>query len=129
MIWLLIIFILIPAIEVGLFIWSSSHLGIIPVVLIILLTGMAGIALWKQQGAEIWRRAQLSIQRQEVPADEILDGISIIIGGIFLITPGFFTDTVGLLMVLPWTRKPFKHLINLFLLKQFAKGRFLFRRW
>lgn len=129
MIWLILIFILIPAIEVGIFIWSSSHLGILPVVLIIIITGMAGIALVKQQGAEIWRRAQLSMQRQEVPAVEILDGICIIIGGFFLITPGLFTDTIGLLMVLPWTRRPCKHLINLFLMKQLAKGRFMFRRW
>ena len=129
MIWLIIIFIVLPAIEISLFLWTGSELGILPVAMIIILTGIIGIALVKKQGLETWRRAQLSMYHNEVPAEEIVDGICIIVGGIFLLTPGFFTDTLGFLLVIPFTRKPFKYIIKTYVMKKMAEGKFLFRRW
>lgn len=129
LIWLIIIFIVLPAIEISLFLWTGSELGILPVAMIIILTGIIGIALVKKQGLETWRRAQLSMYHNEVPAEEIVDGICIIVGGIFLLTPGFFTDTLGFLLVIPFTRKPFKYIIKTYVMKKMAEGKFLFRRW
>jgi len=128
MLWFIFILILIPAIEVGIFIWTGAHIGIIPVVLLIILTGIAGVALFRQQGAEVWRRAQFAMYNNEPPANEIMDGICIIIGGIFLIAPGFFTDFLGFLFVLPWTRPPFRRLIGFIMMKFIAKGNFIIRR-
>ncbi|HLS65832.1 MAG TPA: FxsA family protein [Pseudogracilibacillus sp.] len=125
----LILFILIPAIEIGVFIWTGGALGVLPVISLIILTGIVGAMLMKQQGIETWRKAQLAMYNREVPHKEILDGICIIAGGILLLTPGFVTDTIGFLLVLPWTRPPFRHLLNYFLLKQVQKGTFIFRRW
>lgn|SRR5690625_5212214 len=124
----LILFIFIPAIEIGVFIWTGGALGIVPVILLIILTGIVGAALMKQQGIETWRRAQLAMYNHEVPHREILDGICIIVGGVLLLTPGFVTDVVGFLLVLPWTRPPFRHLLSYFLMKQMQKGTFIFWR-
>src|SRR5690625_1566583 len=89
----LILFILIPAIEIGVFIWTGGALGVLPVISLIILTGIVGAMLMKQQGIETWRKAQLAMYNREVPHKEILDGICIIAGGILLLTPGFVTDT------------------------------------
>src|SRR5690625_220561 len=94
MIWLITIFVFIPAIEISIFLWTGSEWGIIPVVLMIILTGVIGIALVKQQGIETWKKAQFALYNNEMPAEEILDGICIVIGGLFLLTPGFFTDSI-----------------------------------
>jgi len=128
MFWFILFLILIPAIEVGIFIWTGGYLGVGPVILLIVLTGIAGVALFRQQGIEVWRRAQFAMYNNESPANEIMDGICIIIGGIFLITPGFFTDILGFLFVLPWTRPLFRRLIGYLMMKLVAKGNFIIRR-
>src|SRR5699024_12399523 len=110
--WSILILIVVPAIEVGIFIWTSTQIGILPIVLMIILTGMLGIALWKKQGAELVRSAQLSMARGQSPAQELMDGITIIIGGLLLITPGFFTDFEGFLFILPWTGPSFRQVIT-----------------
>jgi len=129
MIWLILIFIFIPAIEIGLFMWAGSHIGVLPVVLIILLTGLIGIALVKQQGIETWKKVQFSIYNQEPPGDHILDGICILIGGVFLLAPGFFTDLLGFLLVLPWTRIPFKQFMYKQMMKKMKQGTIIYRKW
>lgn len=127
MLWLILILIVVPAIEVGIFIWTSAQIGIFPIVLMIILTGMLGVALWKKQGAELLRSAQLSMARGQSPAQELMDGITIIIGGILLITPGFFTDLLGFLLVLPWTRPIFRQGISWLIMKQMAKKNIIYR--
>lgn len=128
MLWLIVIFILIPAIEIALFLWTSAEIGIIPVLLIIILTGVIGIALVRKEGMETWRRAQLAMYNNERPGEEILDGICIIVSGACLFTPGFFTDALGFLLIIPFTRKPFKYFIKYYVLKKFSNGRFIMFR-
>lgn len=129
MYWLILIFILIPAVEIGIFIWTGNLIGGWPVVGLIVLSGIIGAALVKKEGLETWRKAQLAMYNREVPREQIIDGICIIIGGIFLLTPGFVTDILGFLLVLPWTRPPFKKLISFLILKRISKGNIIFRRW
>src|SRR5690625_3651653 len=100
---LLLIFILIPAMEIGIFIWTGNIIGGWSVVFLIIITGIIGAALVKQQGLETWKKAQLAMYNREVPREQIMDGICIIIGGILLLTPGFVTDITGFLLLLPWT--------------------------
>lgn len=129
MYWLILIFILIPAIEIGIFIWTGSMIGAWSVVGLIILTGIIGAALVKKEGMETWRRAQLAMYNREIPREEIIDGICIILGGILLLTPGFVSDLFGFLLVIPWTRTPFKKLIHFLILKRIAKGNIVFRKW
>ena len=99
MYWLILIFILIPAVEIGIFIWTGNLIGGWPVVGLIVLSGIIGAALVKKEGLETWRKAQLAMYNREVPREQIIDGICIIIGGIFLLAPGFVTDILGFLLV------------------------------
>lgn len=130
MFWILIsIFIVIPAIEIGIFIWTGNLLGVWAVISLIILTGLIGTLFVRYQGLELLKSAQSSMQRGEVPTEQMLDGLCIILGAVLLITPGFLTDTIGFLLVLPWTRKPFKLLIIHFIKKNLNNGTFIFRRW
>lgn len=106
--WLLILLIVISALEIGVFVWAGEIIGPWWVVIIIFLTGFIGIALAKQQGIETWAKAQEAIKYRQVPIEQIMNGICILIGAVFLITPGFITDFFGFLLVIPTTRQPFK---------------------
>lgn len=99
------------------------------VVILIILTGLLGIYLAKQQGIDTLRRAQASIHYGQMPSEEIFDGICIIIGGAFLITPGFITDISGFILVLPMTRNLFKIQLKKILKKMIDNHTIIFRRW
>lgn len=128
-VWLLLFFIVVPAIEIALFIWTGSHIGALSVFLLIILTGVLGSLIVRFEGVETWRRAQESIMRGEIPKDEIFDGICILIGAVLIITPGFFTDVIGFLILFPLTRKPFRSLLKYYIAKQISNGKIIFRKW
>ena len=129
MLWLILVFIVIPAIEIGIFLWVGGEIGFLSVVLLIILTGIIGIALVRKEGMETWRKAQFAMYNNEPPGEEIVDGICIIASGILMVTPGFFTDLLGFLLVIPFTRKPFKYFIKFYVLKKISQGRFYIGRW
>lgn len=129
MFWILITLIILTVIEISVFIWIGGMLGVFPVILLILSTGILGIAFVRFQGFEAWRKLQMSLANGEPPGDNILSIICVIIGGVLLLIPGFVTDVVGFFLVLPWTRKPFKALILYFIMKKMAKGKFMYRRF
>lgn len=110
--WFLLSILILSALEIGIFIWVGGMIGPWWIVLIILLTGLAGVTIAKNQGMKTWNRAQLLMHNGQVPTEEITDGICILAGAIFLITPGFITDIVGFILVLPITRPMFKHSIQ-----------------
>lgn len=129
--WLLPAFLIVPAMEIGVFVLVGGWVGPWWIVAFILLTGIVGVSFAKQQGIKVWNRAQQSMKSQQVPGNEIIDGICIFIGAVFLFTPGFITDIVGFLLVLPWTRPPFKIMI----MKWFThymhnnKGKIIYKKW
>ena len=125
--WLLLL-IIIPAIEIGLFVWIGGMVGPWWVVAIIIITGIVGVGLAKQQGAETIARMRQSIAHHQVPASDIVDGVCILIGALFLITPGFMTDIIGFILVLPTTRRPFKHFIGFWLQRKLANRTFIYRK-
>ncbi|GAB4075001.1 membrane protein FxsA [Barrientosiimonas marina] len=126
--WLILAFIIIPAIEIGVFIWAGGIIGPIWVVALIIFTGIAGVALARREGLDAWRRAQLAINNRQPPGRAIVDGICIFTGGIFLFAPGFITDIAGFMLVLPFTRAPFQRMAERFLRKRAAKGTIIYRK-
>lgn len=114
--------------EIGLFIWAGGIIGPWWVVLLIMLTGIVGVMIAKKQGAQTWNRARLSMNNGQVPAEEIIDGICIFVGAVFLFTPGFITDTVGFFLVLPGTRNPFKNLIRAFIKNRLNNATIIYRK-
>ncbi|MFC4556663.1 FxsA family protein [Virgibacillus kekensis] len=128
--WLFLTLLVLPALEIGVFIWAGSIIGAWWVVGIILLTGIAGVTIARKQGMETWRRAQQSMNYGQVPANEILDGICIFVGAVFLFSPGFITDTAGFILVLPFTRGPFKVWLQRFIRNRINKGNIIFfNKW
>jgi UPF0716 protein FxsA len=121
---LVALIIIIPAIEIGLLIFSGKMLGVLPTVLLIIATGVLGAWLAKQQGLETLRKAQEEMRYGRIPGESILDGLCILVGGVILLTPGFITDLMGFFLLLPTTRKFIKPLIIKLLKRMINKGHF-----
>ena len=95
-----LIFIFIPIIEIVIFITVGSNIGILNTIAIILLTAVIGIYFVRRQGLSLLFNAQRNMAQGIMPTEEIKGGIFLLISGLLLITPGFFTDCVGFLMFL-----------------------------
>lgn len=98
---LLIIFTIIPALEMVLLLKVGSIFGFLGTVFIIISTGMLGAALAKQQGLQTMFKIQQAINNGKVPTVELVDGFLILIAGVLLITPGLLTDATGFLLLIP----------------------------
>lgn len=129
MYWLILCLIVISAIEVTIFMMVGDAIGLLSVFMVIILSGMLGVVLVRTEGLKTWQRLKTSIQQGIHPSEEILDGICIIIAGIFLVTPGFFTDLLGLLLIIPFTRRPFKGLLLKVIRRIINNGNYINRRW
>ena len=103
--WLLLLFILIPLLEIWLFILLGGFIGIYPTLFIILLTAILGTFLVKTQGVKVLKEIQSKFNELENPTEPIVHGAMILFAGALLLTPGFFTDTVGFLLLLPKVRR------------------------
>jgi UPF0716 protein FxsA len=104
--WLfLILFLAIPATEIYLFVAVGGWVGAGPTVLLTFATAVIGVFLARAQGIAVLRRAQASVDRGEAPVQEALDGLALFVAGVLLVIPGFFTDAVGALLLLPIVRQ------------------------
>tara|TARA_Y100000996_G_scaffold391465_1_gene353463 strand:+ start:79 stop:438 length:360 start_codon:yes stop_codon:yes gene_type:complete len=88
-------FIIIPIIEISIFITIGSNIGILNTILIILITALVGIFLVRRKGIKLLFEAQRNLSQGVMPTEEIKGGIFLLISGLLLITPGFFTDLIG----------------------------------
>jgi UPF0716 protein FxsA len=127
--WLLLLLLILPALEIGIFIWIGGIVGPLWVVGLIFLSGIIGVTIAKIQGVSTWNKALAEISAGRPPAGQLTDGICIFIGSVFLLAPGFISDTVGFLLVLPWTRKPFKRILSNVIRRMMNKGTFIYRKW
>ena len=101
---LFILFITVPLIELFLFLVIGQRIGIVATFAIILLTGFLGAALAKSQGMRAYARYREAIVQGNIPHDAVLDGFLILVAGALLLTPGFLTDTIGFLLLVPRIR-------------------------
>ena len=99
--WLLLAFIAVPLIEIGLFIQVGDVIGLWSTLLIVLLTAVAGTWLVRSQGAQTLQNLQSSFQNTRDPTEPLVHGAMILFAGVLLLTPGFFTDSVGFLLLFP----------------------------
>ena len=113
----LLFLVIFPASEIGLFLLSANWIGVLPTVLLIILTGFLGAALAKKQGIEVYYKVQRDLQYGKMPGDAILDGLCIFIGGMLLLLPDCLSDIIGLLL-----RSRFKPFISR-KLKRMSEGR------
>jgi|TARA_B100001059_G_C17779967_1_gene553585 UPF0716 protein FxsA len=102
---LFIIFIGIPALELFLLIKIGGQIGALNTVSLILLTAIIGIYFAKHQGIQTFKSGMMNLYQNKMPIYEIMSGASIAIAALLLIIPGFFTDFIGFLLLVPFTRK------------------------
>jgi UPF0716 protein FxsA len=108
---LLLAFIIVPIVEIGVFIEVGGALGLGPTLVIVVCTALAGTALLRFQGLATWKRAREAMERGEPPVDEVFDGVCLLVAGAFLLTPGFVTDAAGLLLFVPALRRILRGII------------------
>lgn len=101
---LLLLFIVVPIIELAVIIQVGQAIGVLPTIALLLLDSVLGTVLMRAQGRVAWRRFNEAIASGRVPARETLDGALVILGGAFLLTPGFVTDIIGIVLLVPPTR-------------------------
>ncbi|EIJ36209.1 FxsA family protein [Thiothrix nivea] len=99
-----VFFLLLPFIEIWLLIKVGSAIGALPTILLLILAGVAGVFLLRHQGFVTLTRLQRSLNAGELPAQAMLEGALLVLAGLLFLIPGFFTDILGLLLVLPPTR-------------------------
>jgi UPF0716 protein FxsA len=100
-----IIFIIIPLIEIALFITIGDQIGVGYTLLLVLLTAIIGGTILRRQGIKIFFEAQTQLSDGAFPLKELFDGFCLVISGATLITPGFFTDCLGFLLLVPAFRE------------------------
>jgi UPF0716 protein FxsA len=108
--WLLLGILLAPVIELYVLIKVGAAIGPIPTILLVVFTAVAGTALMRQQGFSTLARVRAGMARGEVPAVEMLEGAVILASGLLLLFPGFISDVVGVLGLLPPVRRLLVHL-------------------
>lgn len=103
--WLLLAFIIVPMIEIALFIQIGGLIGVWWTLLIVLATAIAGSYLVRTQGLRELNNLQRSFSEMEDPTEPLANGAMILFAGALLLTPGFFTDVVGLSLLIPGVRR------------------------
>ena len=120
---LLSLFILVPLIEIGVFIEVGGIIGLWPTLAVIVLSAIMGSALIRHQGLAILGQAQHSFAAGRLPISEIFDGICLLLAGAFLLTPGFVTDTFGALLLIPHFRNLLRMVVLTYFLSRKKVGR------
>jgi UPF0716 protein FxsA len=102
---LLLLFLLVPLVEIYLLIKIGGVIGAFPTVVLVVLTAVIGAALARHQGLATLRRLQTTMARGEAPAIEMFEGVLLLVGALLLLTPGFLTDMLGFACLIPPTRR------------------------
>ena len=108
---LLLLFIVLPILELYVIIQVGDAIGLVPTLAILLLDGILGAALSRSQGRVAWRRFNEATATGRIPAKEVFDGAAIIVGGAFLLAPGFITDAIGLSLLIPASRALYRRML------------------
>jgi UPF0716 protein FxsA len=114
---LFLLLLAVPIAELWVIVEVARALGIVETLALLLIVSVAGTWLLKQQGLATWLRLKRSLERGEIPTEEVTDGALILLGGALLLTPGFLTDLVGLTLLLPPSRATIKGAFRRFVVK------------
>lgn len=125
---LLTIFIVVPVMELYILIETGRLIGVGATVGLIVLTGFAGAWLARSQGLEILQKIQHDTANGQMPAQTLIDGALVLVGGLLLLTPGFFTDALGFSFLIPLTRDLWRKALQAWLEKQVRQGSVTIRR-
>src|ERR687890_2150361 len=108
---LVLLFIVVPIVELYVIIQVGEAIGVLPTIALLIADSVLGSLLMRAQGRAAWRRFNGALAQGRVPHREVLDGVLVIFGGALLLTPGFVTDILGVLLLLPPTRAVVRRLL------------------
>jgi UPF0716 protein FxsA len=108
---LVALFILVPLVELYVILTVGDAIGAVWTILLLAADSVLGSLLLRAQGRSVWRRFNTALAEGKMPHREVIDGVLVVFGGAFLITPGFITDVVGLLLLVPPTRALIRRLV------------------
>lgn len=100
----MVLFLAVPFVELYVIVQASHLFGLLPTLALLAVVSVAGAALVKRAGFDLLRRARRRMDAGQVPGRELVDGVIVLMAGALLLTPGFVTDVVGLLLLLPPVR-------------------------
>src|ERR687890_1650737 len=101
---LVLLFIVVPIVELYVIIQVGEAIGVLPTIALLIADSVLGSILMRSQGRSAWRRFNKAVAEGRIPHREVLDGVLVIFGGALLLTPGFLSDILGLVLLLPPTR-------------------------
>jgi UPF0716 protein FxsA len=119
---LLALFIVVPLAELYVILKVGDAIGAVWTILLLAADSVLGSLLLRAQGRSVWRRFNAALAEGKMPHREVIDGVLVIFGGAFLITPGFITDVVGLVLLIPPTRAMVRRLLASRLGRRIAVG-------
>jgi UPF0716 protein FxsA len=105
------VFILVPLAELYVILKVGDAIGVGWTILLLVADSVLGSLLLRSQGRSVWRRFNTALSDGRMPHREVVDGVLVVFGGAFLLTPGFLTDVVGLLLLIPPTRALIRPLV------------------
>jgi UPF0716 protein FxsA len=108
---LAVLFFVIPIIELAVILFVGREIGALPTIGLLVLSGVVGAWLAKREGAGAWRRFNKALNEARIPTTEIADGAMVLFAGALMLAPGFLTDVVGILLLLPPTRAVARRII------------------
>lgn len=126
---LIFLFVAVPLVELAILLQVGQWIGIGPTFALVVVTGVAGAALARRQGLRAFMAVQRELAEGRLPGRSLLDGLSILVGGAFLLTPGILTDFVGFSLLIPASRRWLQRLARRRLERRMSEGTVEFRVW
>lgn len=109
---LLLLFTIVPLVELALLIWLATIISFWPTIGLVIGTAVIGAVLGKLEGIRAWAAIKRDLSEGRIPADSLLDGLAVLVAGIFLVTPGVLTDIAAIVLLIPFLRKPLRNRVR-----------------
>ena len=119
---LIFIFVAVPLVELAILLQIGQWIGLFPTFALVVITGVAGAALARQQGIRAFVAVQRELAAGRLPGRSLLDGLAILVGGAFLLTPGVLTDLAGFSLLLPASRRWLQRVVRRRLERRIREG-------
>ena len=119
---LALLFIVVPLIELILLVELGRRIGLLPTLALVIVTGITGATMARLEGRRVFFQFQIEMGSGRLPGQAMLDGVSVLIGGAFLLTPGIFTDLVGFALLFPFSRRWLQRYAKAWMKKKVTDG-------
>ncbi|MFC1963333.1 FxsA family protein [Chloroflexota bacterium] len=119
---LVLLFVITPLIELAILVYVGTLIGVFYTIFIVVVTGIIGALVARNQGLVTISRIRSNIDNGIIPSDHLFEGVLILIGALFLLTPGIITDTIGFILLIPHTRHLIAGWLRNFIQRRIRKG-------